>query len=78
MSVVISLMLSVLSVQVTIFTVHRVGCLYYNLAAHYLGKTWIRYGNEDFEHESLWICYVTSMYSSITALTTVGYGDLHA
>nr|XP_027090719.1 potassium channel AKT1-like [Coffea arabica] len=32
----------------------------------------------DFLRESLWIRYVTSMYWSITTLTTVGYGDLHA
>jgi len=32
----------------------------------------------DFHHRSLWIRYVTSMYWSITTLTTVGYGDLHA
>ncbi|GJW62024.1 potassium channel AKT1-like protein [Tanacetum coccineum] len=56
------------------------GCYYYYLAAHYPnpGKTWIGYGNEDFEQESLWIRYVTSMYWLITTLTTMGYGDLHA
>jgi hypothetical protein len=32
----------------------------------------------DFHQRSLWIRYVTSMYWSITTLTTVGYGDLHA
>lgn len=32
----------------------------------------------DFVHQSLWIRYVTSIYWSITTLTTVGYGDLHA
>ena len=31
----------------------------------------------DFLHKSLWIRYVTSIYWSITTLTTVGYGDLH-
>ncbi|GKB73975.1 potassium channel AKT1-like protein, partial [Tanacetum coccineum] len=66
--------------QVTLFAVHSAGCFYYYLAAHYTnpGKTCIWYGNEDFEQESLWIRYVTSMYWSITTLTTVGYGDLHA
>ena len=44
----------------------------------YLGKTWIGYGSEDLEHESLWFPYVTSMYWSITTLTTAGFGDLHA
>ena len=33
---------------------------------------------DDFAHQSLWIRYVTSIYWSITTLTTVGYGDLHA
>lgn len=32
---------------------------------------------EDFLHQSIWIRYVTSVYWSITTLTTVGYGDLH-
>lgn len=32
----------------------------------------------NFKEESLWIRYVTSIYWSITTLTTVGYGDLHA
>lgn len=27
--------------------------------------------------EDMWIRYVTSVYWSITTLTTVGYGDLH-
>ncbi|KAI3781881.1 hypothetical protein L2E82_11909 [Cichorium intybus] len=65
---------------VTLFAVHCAGCFYYYLAAHYPqpGKTWIGYGNEGFKEESLWIRYVTSMYWSITTLTTVGYGDLHA
>ncbi|GJT98521.1 potassium channel AKT1-like protein [Tanacetum coccineum] len=65
---------------VTLFAIHSAGCFYYYLAAHYPnpGRTWIGYGNEDFEQESLWIRYVTSMYSLITTLTTVGYGDLHA
>lgn len=32
----------------------------------------------DFLTQSLWIRYVTAIYWSITTLTTVGYGDLHA
>lgn len=32
---------------------------------------------EDFLHQSLWTRYVTTIYWSITTLTTVGYGDLH-
>lgn len=31
----------------------------------------------DFLEQSLWTRYVTSIYWSITTLTTVGYGDLH-
>lgn len=31
----------------------------------------------DFQQESLWVRYVTTMYWSITTLTTTGYGDLH-
>ncbi|KAI3714776.1 hypothetical protein L6452_21736 [Arctium lappa] len=67
-------------IAVTLFAVHCAGCFYYYLAAHYPnpGKTWIGYGNENFEKERVWIRYVTSMYWSITTLTTVGYGDLHA
>lgn len=40
--------------------------------------TWIGASMPDFRERSLWIRYVTSMYWSITTLTTVGYGDLHA
>ena len=52
----------------------------YLLAARYHNhkKTWIGASMGDFLRESLWIRYVTSMYWSITTLTTVGYGDLHA
>ena len=32
----------------------------------------------NFHDQSLWIRYVTSIYWSITTLTTTGYGDLHA
>ncbi|KAI3801883.1 hypothetical protein L1987_30000 [Smallanthus sonchifolius] len=65
---------------VTLFAVHCAGCFYYYLAATYPkpGNTWIGYNNTDFEDEGLGVLYITSMYWSITTLTTVGYGDLHA
>ncbi|KAL8035892.1 hypothetical protein ABFX02_12G124400 [Erythranthe guttata] len=67
-------------VCVTLFAVHCAGCFYYLLAAHYPNpaKTWIGAAMNDFREQSLWIRYVTSIYWSITTLTTVGYGDLHA
>ncbi|CAN1787318.1 Potassium channel AKT1 [Linum perenne] len=65
---------------VTLFAVHCAGCFYYLIAARYPNpeRTWIgaSLGN-NFLERSLWIRYVTSMYWSITTLTTVGYGDLH-
>ncbi|XP_020587257.1 potassium channel AKT1-like [Phalaenopsis equestris] len=65
---------------VTLFAVHCAGCFYYLLAARYPYPrlTWIGATMPDFHEKSLWIRYVTSMYWSITTLTTVGYGDLHA
>ncbi|XP_031494689.1 potassium channel AKT1-like isoform X1 [Nymphaea colorata] len=64
---------------VTLFAVHCAGCFYYLLAARYPdpAKTWIGASWPDFKAESLWVRYVTSVYWSITTLTTVGYGDLH-
>ncbi|KAL2251101.1 potassium channel AKT1-like isoform X1 [Sesamum indicum] len=65
---------------VTLFAVHCAGCFYYLLAAHYREpeNTWIGASMHDFLQRSLWARYVTSIYWSITTLTTVGYGDLHA
>ncbi|KAK6945052.1 KHA domain [Dillenia turbinata] len=65
---------------VTLFAVHCAGCFYYLLAAKYHDpkKTWIGASMNDFLEQSLCIRYVTAMYWSITTLTTVGYGDLHA
>ncbi|KAL8498140.1 hypothetical protein ACS0TY_021463 [Phlomoides rotata] len=65
---------------VTLFAVHCAACFNYLLAAHYHdpNKTWIGASMGNFKEQSLWIRYVTSIYWSITTLTTVGYGDLHA
>ncbi|KAG8077394.1 hypothetical protein GUJ93_ZPchr0007g5451 [Zizania palustris] len=65
---------------VTLFAVHCAACFYYLLADRYPDptKTWIGNYMADFHQRSLWIRYVTSIYWSITTLTTVGYGDLHA
>ncbi|KAM7268360.1 hypothetical protein ACFE04_010526 [Oxalis oulophora] len=65
---------------VTIFAVHCAGCLYYLIAETYHdpANTWIGASmGENFLETNLWSRYVTSMYWSITTLTTVGYGDLH-
>ncbi|GFY96936.1 shaker pollen inward K+ channel [Actinidia rufa] len=69
----------VLCFQVTLFAVHFAGCLYYLLAARYKDpkKTWIGIAMDDFRQQSLWVRYVTTMYWSITTLSTTGYGDLH-
>lgn len=66
--------------QVTLFAVHCAACFYYLLAAKYHDpkSTWIGQVMDNFSERSLWVCYVTSMYWSITTLTTTGYGDLHA
>ncbi|WOL00363.1 hypothetical protein Cni_G09076 [Canna indica] len=65
---------------VTLFAVHCAGCFYYLIAARYHdpSKTWIGASMPDFHEQSMWVRYVTSLYWSITTLTTVGYGDLHA
>lgn len=67
-------------VFVTVFAVHCAGCFYYLLADRYPdpAATWIATSMPDFHARTLWDRYVASMYWSITTLTTVGYGDMHA
>nr|WIV69042.1 potassium channel AKT1 [Salicornia europaea] len=64
---------------VTLFSVHFAACFNFFLAAHYRDpeQTWIALTVENFKTKNLWLLYVTSVYWSITTLTTVGYGDLH-
>ncbi|CAK9318111.1 unnamed protein product [Citrullus colocynthis] len=66
--------------SVTLFYVHCAGCLYYLLADRYPheGKTWIATLFPNFKEISLGVRYTSAMYWSITTMTTVGYGDLHA
>ncbi|XP_076887686.1 potassium channel AKT2/3-like [Bidens hawaiensis] len=65
---------------VTLFLVHCAGCIYYLLAVLYPheGRTWIGSINPGFRKDDLYILYVSAIYWSITTMTTVGYGDLHA
>ncbi|TMW83927.1 hypothetical protein EJD97_000453 [Solanum chilense] len=65
---------------VTLFSVHCAGCLYYLLADRYphQGNTWLGSVNPKFRETSLSIRYISAIYWSITTMTTVGYGDLHA
>lgn len=65
---------------VTLFLVHCAGCIYYLLAVLYPheGRTWIGSMNPNFREADLYILYVSAIYWSITTMTTVGYGDLHA
>lgn len=66
-------------ISVTLFAVHCAACFYYLIAARYHDpkKTWIGATMGNFLERSLWTRYVTSIYWSITTVTTVGYGDLH-
>ncbi|XP_059460483.1 potassium channel AKT1-like [Corylus avellana] len=65
---------------VTLFAVHCAACCFYLIAARNSNpsRTWIALILQNFHEQSLSIRYVTSVYWSITTLTTTGYGDLHA
>lgn len=65
--------------QVTLFTVHFAACVFYLLADKYKdpARTWIGSSQPEFHQSSLGHRYVTSMYWSMTTVTTTGYGDLH-
>jgi voltage-gated potassium channel Kch len=60
--------------------VHLAACFYYLLADRHFdeNETWIGAVLPDFRAKSIWIKYVYSIYWSMSTLTTVGYGDLHA
>ncbi|KAL7119567.1 hypothetical protein ACP275_02G070600 [Erythranthe tilingii] len=65
---------------VTLLQVHCAACLAYLLADIYPngGNTWIGSAIPNFKETSLLIRYISAMYWSITTMTTVGYGDIHA
>lgn len=63
--------------QVTLFSVHFAGCIFFFIGAHHDRTTsWISIV-PDAAKTSLMSNYVTSVYWSITTLSSVGYGDLH-
>ena len=65
-------------VQTTLFSIHCAGSFFYLIASRYKNhkQTWIG-ANSNFNQISLWNRYITSIYWSITTLSSVGYGDLH-
>ncbi|GAB2284890.1 hypothetical protein Dimus_019343 [Dionaea muscipula] len=70
---------SVKLICVTLFAVHCAACFYYYIADTYPdpANTWLATQLQDFQKATLWRRYVTSIYWSITTLSTTGYGDLH-
>ncbi|XP_019189929.1 PREDICTED: potassium channel AKT1-like isoform X2 [Ipomoea nil] len=67
-------------ISVTLFTVHCAGCFYYHIGTLNPNRkeTWLSLTMNGGVNDSIWTLYVTSIYWSITTLTTTGYGDLHA
>nr|GLL46773.1 potassium channel AKT1-like [Ipomoea trifida] len=68
-------------ISVTMFASHCAACFFYLMAIRNPNNpksTWLGLVSQGFEEDSIWSNYVTSLYWSITTLTTTGYGDLHA
>ncbi|CAN6456117.1 unnamed protein product [Victoria cruziana] len=65
---------------VTLFSTHCSGCMYYLLADRYphKGRTWLGSVIPNFRESDVWFRYISAVYWSISTMTTVGYGDLHA
>lgn len=69
-----------------LFIAHSAGCIFYYLARveNFSGDSWIGAGDDscdasdavDVNDTSTFARYVTSLYWSVTTLTTVGYGDI--
>ncbi|PKU78266.1 Potassium channel KAT3 [Dendrobium catenatum] len=55
-------------------------CVYCWMAYHHriIEKTWLGQPVPNFKERSIWLGYIYAIYFSISTLTTVGYGDLHA
>lgn len=64
----------------TLFVVHFAGCFFYLIGTKYPdpSQNMVALAVPNYHEQSLWVRYVTTIYWSITTLTTVGYGDLHA